>query len=264
VAADITNNQEKTMIPQEISNKLHALRLVGMIKALEDQTEMRAIEQLSFNERLELLIDREEIERRNKSFQNRLRKAKLKDNASIEDVDFTPVRGLQKTSILRFMSGDWISGHQNIIVTGSTGAGKTYLACAIAQAACRVGYTALYLRIPRFLRSLEIARADGSYEKLLRDIQKTDVVLFDDFGQTKLQTDEARDLLEIMDDRHGQRSAIITSQLETGKWHDLIPDPTIADALLDRIIHRSHKIEVKGPSMRKEKSPLTKKEASTK
>lgn len=251
------------MLPQQITTKLHALRLVGMIKALEEQAEMPNIKQLGFDERFQLIIDREEIERRNKSFQNRLRKAKLKDNANIEQVDFAPIRGLQKTVILKFMSGDWIQGHQNIIITGSTGAGKTYLACAIAQAACRVGYSAQYLRIPRFLRSLEVARADGSYEKLLREIQKTDVVLFDDFGQTKLQTEEARDLLEIMDDRHGQRSAIITSQLDSSKWYELIPDPTIADALLDRIIHRSHKIEVKGPSMRKEKSGLTKKETST-
>ncbi len=120
------------------------------------------------------------------------------------------------------------------------------------------GYTILYLRIPRFLRSLEVARADGSYTKLLNDIQKTDLILFDDFGQSKLQTEEARDLLEIMDDRHGQRSSIITSQIDNTKWYELIPDPTIADALLDRIIHRSHKIDVKGPSMRKEKSGLTK------
>lgn len=251
------------MLSPQVTAKLHALRLVGMLKALEEQDAMPDIAQLGFDERLALIIDREEVERRNKSFENRLRKAKLKENACIEQLDFSPVRGIQKSSILKFMSCDWIAGHQNIIITGSTGAGKTYLACAIAQAACRVGYTALYLRIPRFLRSLEVARADGSYEKLLRDIQKTDLILFDDFGQNKLQAEEARDLLEIMDDRHGQRSVIITSQLESSKWYELIADPTIADALLDRIIHRSHQIVVKGPSMRKEKSGLTKPVQST-
>jgi transposase len=138
-----------------------------------------------------------------------------------------------------------------------------YLACAIAQAVCRSGYTVKYVRIPRFLRSLEVARNDGSYDKMLQYLQKTDLILFDDFGQAKLQLEEARDLLEVMDDRHGQRSAIITSQLESSKWYELIPDPTIADALLDRIIHRSHLINVKGPSMRKTKSGLTKGTKST-
>lgn len=248
----------------QVTSMLQSLRLTGMLHALEEQNAMPNIGQLSFEERFSLIIDREDVERRNKSFQNRLRKGKLKENASVEDLDFGPKRCIAKTAILKFMSCDWVEGHQNIIVTGSTGAGKTYMACALAQAACRQGYSILYLRIPRFLRSLEVARADGSYEKLLREIQKTDLVLFDDFGQSKLQTEEARDLLEIMDDRHGLRSCIITSQLESAKWYELIPDPTIADALLDRIIHRSHKIEIKGPSMRKEKSELTKEEKSTK
>jgi DNA replication protein DnaC len=252
------------MLSQQVTNKLQSLRLTGMLKALEEQNAMPSIGQLSFDERLELIVDREDIERRNKSFQNRLRKAKLKETASIEELEFSPVRGLSKTAIMKFLSGEWIEGHQNIIITGSTGAGKTYLACAIAQAACRQGYTVQYLRIPRFLRSLEVARVDGSYEKLLREIHKTNLILFDDFGQAKLQIDEARDLLEIMDDRQGQRSSIITSQLDSSKWYDLIPDPTIADALLDRIIHRSHKIAIKGPSMRKVKSGLTTEEKLTK
>jgi DNA replication protein DnaC len=246
------------MLSDQVTSKLHSLRLTGMLKALEEQHAMPNISQLSFDERIELLIDREDIERRNKSFQNRLRKGKLKDNACIENLDFSSIRGLQKTTIMKFLSCEWIEGHQNIIITGSTGAGKTYLACALAQAVCRQGYTILYLRIPRFLRSLEIARSDGSYTKLLSEIQKTDLILFDDFGQSKLQLEEAKDLLEIMDDRHGQKSSIITSQIESAKWYELIPDPTIAEALLDRIIHCSHKIDVKGPSMRKEKSGLTK------
>lgn len=252
------------MLSHQTTSKLQSLRLTGMLKALEEQYAMPDIGQLTFEERLELIIEREDVERRNKSFQNRLRKAKFKENASIEELDFNPIRCLSKTAIMKFISCEWIQGHQNIIITGSTGAGKTYLACAIAQAACRQGYTSQYLRIPRFLRSLEVARADGSYEKLLSDMQKTDLILFDDFGQAKLQVDEARDLLEIMDDRHGQRSSIITSQLASGKWYELIPDPTIADALLDRIIHRAHKIEVKGPSMRKVKSGLTREEKPTK
>jgi DNA replication protein DnaC len=228
-----------------------------------EQSHMPDIGQLNFDERFTLLLDREDMDRRNKAFQNRVRKAKFKENACVEDLDFDPIRGLSKTNVLNFISGDWIKGHQNIIISGSTGAGKTYLACAIAQAACRCGYTVKYVRIPRFLRSLEVARNDGSYDKMLQDLQKTDLILFDDFGQAKLQLEEARDLLEVMDDRHGQRSAIITSQLESSKWYELIPDPTIADALLDRIIHRSHLINVKGPSMRKTKSGLTKGAKST-
>jgi len=251
------------MITHQITSKLQDLRLTGMLKALEDQNKMPEIGQLTFDERFTLLLDREDVDRRNKAFQNRVRKAKFKENACVEDLDFDPIRGLSKTTILKFVSGDWIKGHQNIIVTGSTGAGKTYLACAIAQAVCRSGYTVKYVRIPRFLRSLEVARTDGSYDKMLLDLQKTDLILFDDFGQAKLQLEEARDLLEVMDDRHGQRSAIITSQLESSKWYELIPDPTIADALLDRIIHRSHQIQVKGPSMRKTKSGLTNGSKST-
>lgn len=252
------------MITHQITSKLQSLRLTGMLKAMEDQSQMPDIGQLNFDERFSLLLDREDIDRRNKAFQNRVRKAKFKENACVEDLDFDPVRGLSKTTVLKFVSGDWIKGHQNIIITGATGAGKTYLACAIAQAVCRSGYTVKYVRIPRFLRSLEVARNDGSYDKMLQDLQKTDIILFDDFGQTKLQLDEARDLLEVMDDRHGQRSVIITSQLESSKWYELIPDPTIADALLDRIIHRSHQIHVKGPSMRKTKSGLTTGSKSTK
>jgi DNA replication protein DnaC len=223
---------------------------------------MPDIGHLTFDERFALLLDREDLDRRNKAFQNRVRKAKFKESACIEDLDFDPVRGLSKTTVLNFVSGDWIKGHQNIIITGSTGAGKSYLACALAQAVCRNGYTVKYMRIPRFLRSLEVARNDGSYDKMLQDLQKIDLIVFDDFGQAKLEIEEARDLLEVMDDRHGQRSAIITSQLESSKWYELIPDPTIADALLDRIIHRSHQIHVKGPSMRKTKSGLTKEKKS--
>lgn len=252
------------MLTNQVSSKLQALRLGGMLKGLEEQETMPNISQLNFNERFELLLDREDMVRRNKSFQNRIRKAKFKENACIEDIDYDPSRGLAKTTILKFASADWITGHQNIIITGPTGAGKTYLACAIAQAVCRSNYTAKYLRIPRFLRSLEIARNDGSYDKLLQEIQKTDLVLFDDFGQSRLQPDEAKDLLEVMDDRHGQRSVIITSQLESSKWYELIPDPTIADALLDRIIHRSHQINIKGASMRRTKSGLTGTPDSTK
>lgn len=252
------------MLSHQVTSKLQTLRLSGMLQALEEQNSMPNINQLSFDERFGLIIDREDIERRNKSFNNRLKKGKLKENANIEELDFNPKRSISKTTILKFISCDWIKGHQNIIVTGSTGAGKTYMSCALAQAACRQGYTIMYLRIPRFLRTLEVARADGSYDKLLKDLQKTDLILFDDFGQAKLQTEEARDLLEIMDDRHATRSCIITSQLDSTKWYDLIPDPTIADALLDRIIHRSHKIDIKGPSMRKERSALTADNKSTK
>jgi len=237
--------------------KLSEMRLLGMLKALEEQQALPSSRELSFEERLSLMIDREHSERRNQQFRNRIKRAKPKEQALIEDIDFSKSRGIQKQQILSLASCDWVRGQQNIIVSGPTGVGKTYLACALLHAACREGFTAKYIRIPRFLRSITVSKIDGSYEKMMSELGRIDVVLFDDIGLSKLSGDEARDFLEIMEDRHALKSSILTSQLDADKWYELIPDPTIADALLDRIIHRSHRIKLTGPSLRKTKSGLT-------
>jgi DNA replication protein DnaC len=237
--------------------KLSEMRLLGMLKAMEEQQAQPTVGELSFDERLSLLIDREYSERKNQQFRNRIKRAKTKEQALIEDIDYSKSRGLQKQQILSLSSCEWVRGQQNIIVSGPTGVGKTYLACALLHSACREGFTAKYVRIPRFLREITVSKIDGSYGKMMADIARTDVVLFDDIGLSKLSGEEAREFLEIMEDRHALRSSILTSQLDPDKWYELIPDPTIADALLDRIIHRSHRIKLTGPSLRKTMSRLT-------
>jgi DNA replication protein DnaC len=245
------------MMTNPTLSKLQDMRLIGMVKAFEEQIAMPDIGQMTFEDRFGLIIDREEIERRNRKFKTRIRKAKPKESACVEDITFSSARGIDKKTVLSLANCEWIRHQQNIIISGPTGVGKTYLACALLHSACREGFTAKYLRVPRFLRQLSAAKLDGSYDKLMKDLARTDVILFDDLGLSKMSGEESRDLLEIMEDRHAQKSSILTSQLDSEKWYDLIPDPTIADALLDRIIHRSHKIKLKGGSLRKTNSGLT-------
>jgi len=245
------------MLNNPTLNKLQEMRLLGMLKAFEEQLATADTGQMTFEERFGLIVDREDCERRNRRFRSRIKKAKPKEQACIEDLDFSGQRGIKKTDILSLVACEWIRNHQNVIISGPTGVGKTYLGCALLHAACKEGFTARYVRMPRFFRSIAVAKLDGGYEKLMAELAKTDVILFDDIGLSKMDGEQARDLLEIMEDRHAQRSSIFTSQLEAGKWYELIPDPTIADALLDRVIHRSHTIKLKGGSMRKEKSGLT-------
>ena len=233
------------------------MRLLGMLKALEEQQAQPSVAELSFDERLALMIDREHSERKNLQFRNRIKRAKPKEQALIEDLDYSKSRGLQKQQILSLASCEWVRGKQNVIISGPTGVGKTYLACALLHSACREGFTAKYVRIPRLLRDITVAKIDGSHGKMMKEIAKTDVVLFDDIGLSKLSGDEAREFLEVVEDRHALKSSIFTSQLDPDKWYELIPDPTVADALLDRIIHRSHRIRLTGPSLRKTMSSLT-------
>jgi DNA replication protein DnaC len=245
------------MLMNQTVSKLQGLKLLGMLKAFEDQLSMPDVGQMNFEQRFGLIVDREENERRNSKFKSRLKRSNPKEAACIEDIDFNAGRGIDKATTLSFASCEWVRQQQNIIISGPTGVGKTYIACALLHSACKEGFTARYVRVPRFLRSIAVAKADGSYDKFMADIAKIDVVLFDDIGLSKLSGEESRDLLEIMEDRHAKRSSIITSQLDTGSWYELIPDPTIADAILDRIVHRSHRLKIHGPSMRKIRSPLT-------
>jgi DNA replication protein DnaC len=211
------------------------------------------IEQLGFLERLALLLDREITERDNRRLTPRLRSAKLKQAATLEDLDFHTPRQLDRALVRSLATCDWVKAPLNLPITGPTGGGKSYLACALAQKACREGYTAFYPRRPRLFVDLEIARGDGRYPKLMRQLARVDVPILDDFGLEPLSDRHRRDLLELFEDRYAARSTIMTSQLPSNLWHDAIGDPTLADATLDRLVHNAHRLELKGPSLRKSK-----------
>ena len=232
--------------------KLKALRFTGMARALEEQMIMpQMIDDLTFEDRLGLMIDREVTERENRRLKSRLKKARLRQQASIEDIDYRHPRGLDKTLMAQLSSCAFIPEHHNLIITGPTGCGKTYLACAFAHKACREGYTAQYIRLPRLLPELHIAKGDGRYGRLLASFAKADLLVLDDWGLLTLNDEQRHDLLEITEDRHGIRSTLVASQFPVDNWHDLIGDPTLADAILDRLVHNAYKITLKGDSMRK-------------
>lgn len=245
------------MLTHPTLDKLQALKLTGMTAALAEQLQMPDIEELSFDERLGLLVDRELTARDNRRLTSRLRRARLKHPAALEDIDYRHPRGLDKSLLQALASCRWVKEHLNILITGPTGVGKTWLACALAQKACREGHTALYLRLPRLLQELAIAKGDGRYPRLLGTLAKTEVLILDDWGLVQPSAEQRRDLLEILEDRHGIRSTLATSQLPIDKWHDLIGDPTLADAILDRLVHNAYKITLKGASMRKRNTKLT-------
>jgi len=233
--------------------KLREMKLAGMAEALSEQLSDPDVSAMTFEDRLGLLVDREDITRANRQLRTRLTQAKLRLSACVEDIDYHSRRGLSKTVIRGLASGRWLGEHLNILITGPTGVGKTYLACALAQQVCRQGRRALYLRLPRLCHDLEIARADGSYHKQLAKLARHDLLVLDDWGLAPLAPAGRRDLLEILDDRYQRRSTLITSQLPVGKWHEYLDDPTLADAILDRVIHNAHKIELSGDSLRKQK-----------
>ena len=209
---------------------------------------------LAFDERFGLLVDAEWIDRQNKRLARNLREAKLRlSDACIEGIDYPPRRKLDKAVIRSLASCAWIQEHHNVVITGPTGVGKTYIACALAQQACRKGYRALYRRVPRIFDEILLARADGTYPRWLAKVARFDVVVLDDWGLVPLADSERRDLLEIMEDRYGNRSTILTSQMPVEQWHDQVGDPTIADAFCDRLLHNAHRIELHGPSRRQEK-----------
>ncbi len=241
------------MLTSPTLEKLKEMRLLGMAGALEDQLQTPEISSLAFEERLGLLVDREQTERDNRRLKTRLTKARLRQQASLEDIDYSGNRGLDKAQLLDLGSCKWITEHNNLLLTGPTGAGKTYIACALAQKACRQGLTALYLRLPRLFGDLTIAKGDGRYGKLLVRYSRMDVMVLDDWGVTPMTAENRRDLLEILDDRYEKKSTLITSQLPVEKWHRYLEDPTLADAILDRVVHNAYRVELKGESMRKRK-----------
>ena len=250
------------MLKHPTLDKLHALKLTGMAAALTDQSATPDITDLSFEERLGLLVDREMTERDNRRMTSRLRRAKLRHAAILEDLDYRHSRGLDKGLVQSLASCQWVKEHLNVLITGPTGVGKTWLACALAHKACREGYTAQYVRLTRLLRELTIAKGDGQYAKLLTNLAKVDVLILDDWGLMKLSAENRRDLLEVLEDRHGRRSTIATSQLPIEEWHGVIGDATLADAILDRLVHNAYKINLRGESMRKQQAKLTATETS--
>jgi len=246
------------MLINQTREKLEQLKFKGMLQAFDEQISLPEVKDLTFEQRLGLLIDREIIERQNRRLKTRLRQAKLRENAAIEDIDFQSSRGLDKAVILSLAQCEWINRNQNIIITGPTGVGKTYLACALAQKACRQGYKAIYQRLPRLFEQLAMAKGDGLYAKLLDKTAKSDLIILDDWGLSVLTESQRKDLLELIEDRYSLRSTIIATQLPITKWHEVINDQTIADAILDRLVHNAYKINMKGGSMRKKlnKVPL--------
>ena len=239
------------MLRHPTAEKLQSLKLTGMVKALDEQRAMTDIEELTFEERLGLLLDRELTERENRRLGTRLKKAKLRHACCIEDLDFRTPRGLDKALILSLAACAWIAKGINVLITGPTGVGKSYLGCALGHKACLEGHSVLYLRLPRLLEELRLAKADGSYGKLMMSYAKTNLLVLDDWGLTPLDDNQRRDLLELLEDRHGLRSTIVTSQLPVENWHDYLGDPTLAGAILDRLVHNAYKINLKGESMRK-------------
>jgi DNA replication protein DnaC len=233
--------------------KLHALKLYAMTSAWIAQRADPAIGDLDFDERLALIVEAETLARDNKRLAKLLREAKLRiPTACMEDVDLSPKREIDKALFRQIATGRWIADRQNILITGMTGVGKSFCACALGQLACRQGFRVAYKRVPRLFEELALAHADGSYVRLLARLAKIDVLILDDWALAPLTDQQRRDVLEILEDRHGARSTVVTSQLPIESWHDYIAHPTIADAVLDRLVHNAHKLKMKGPSRRKE------------
>jgi DNA replication protein DnaC len=238
-------------------DKLRSLKLEAFARGLEEQMGSADLEGLGFEERLGLLVDREVGDREQQRLARRLRKARLRQSACLEDVDFRHPRGLDRSLVLALGSCRWIKEHLNVLIVGATGTGKSYLACALAHRACMQGYTTLYMRVPRLLGELALARGDGRYSRVLRSLAKVDLLVLDDWGLSRLEADEREDMLEIMEDRYQARSTIVASQLPVDAWHEVVGNPTLADAILDRLVNSAYRISLTGGSMRRKLSGLT-------
>jgi len=238
------------MLIQQTLERLHELRLTGMARALEEQLAIPDTQSLGFDDRFAFLVEREVTCRHDRRLTRHLHLAKLRLSACVEDIDFRSPRGLDKSLLVRLAGCDWVRAQQIVLISGATGTGKSFLACALGHSACRHGLSTRYFRLSRLLGALAIARADGSYARTLERLARTDLLILDDFGLAPLSDGERRDLLELLEDRHNRRATLMTSQLPLNHWHEAIGDPTLADAILDRLVHQAHRITLKGPSMR--------------
>ena len=245
------------MLTHPTEQRLVALGLAGMAKALEEQRRQPDIAALPFEDRLGLLVDREAIERENKRLTSRLKFAGLRQNAVVEDADMKAARSLDKPLFAKLAAGDWIDQHQNLIIVGKTGLGKSWLACALGHKACRDDRSVVYHRVPRLFDALALARGDGRHARLLKGLARSQLLILDDWGLANVTADQGRDLLEILDDRQGRGSTIVTSQVDVKHWHEMFANPTVADAILDRLVHNAHRLNLAGESLRKDPAKPT-------
>ena len=245
------------MLHEQTHRKLMEMKLYGLAATFEQYLDGGGEEHLSFADRFGLMVDHEWTERQDRSLKRRLGAAKLREPACIEDVNWRHPRNLDRSVVERLATCRWVGNHENLVFTGPTGIGKTWLTCALAHQACRQGYSVLYTRFPRLMHELHIARGEGSYGKALNRFARIQLLIVDDWGLAPLGDRERRDMLEILEDRHGRRSTVIASQLPVKVWHDTIGEPTIADALLDRLVHSAHRIELHGASLRGNRTPLS-------
>ena len=244
------------MLTQPLLEKLSALKLSGFRSALEEQFKNPQYAELSFEERLGLLVDVETTRRKNSRLQRRIKAAHFPLQATLQDLDLSPSRGIKRAQVLELAQAEWVRRHLNTLVLGATGAGKTYLACALGRAACESEFNVRYVRTSRLLQSLALAQADGSYPQLLRSLARIHLLILDDWLRDPLSRSQAKDLLEIIDDRYGRSATLVATQVPVSNWHERIPDPTLSDAVLDRLIHNAYRLELLGDSMRKTHSPL--------
>ena len=245
------------MLTNQTMEKLQALRLEGMAEALEEQRRQTDISQLEFEERLGLLVERQWLWKENRGLARRLHLAQFKLGATLEDIDYRHPRGLKRAQIDQLRACGWVRRHHNCLITGPTGSGKTYLACALGHQTCRDGQRVGYYYAPKLFRELAAAQADGSLLRLLKRLKRTALLIIDDFGLAGLSGRQYRDLLEILDDRQGQGATLVTSQFPVKEWHQIINDATVADAILDRLVHNAYRLELEGESMRGSKAGLT-------
>ena len=240
------------MLNNQTLQTLRSLKLTGMADGLEQQLEQPSTHaELGFEQRLALLVDRESTHRHNNKLTRLLKAARLKLQAAPEDINYSHPRGLAQSQFADLLSNQWLHQHHNILITGPTGCGKTYLACVLGTQACRAGLSVRYFRTSRLLEDLSIAHGDGRFPRLIKQLAKADLLILDDWGLEKMTLSQRNDVLEIMEDRHGFKSTLITSQVPIQQWHNMIGDATLADAILDRLLHNSHKLKLKGESMRK-------------
>lgn len=251
------------MLLHQTIEALNRLKLYGMAHAIREQEQDSVCRDLTFEERFGLLVDREVVEQENRHLDSRLRLAKLRQSATFEDIDYKTTRGLNKAVLLELSTCAWIRNHQNLLIIGPTGVGKTYLACGLAHKACREGFSVLYQRMSRMLHELSVARGDGRYLRLIKALAKVELLILDDWGLEIFGKEHRHDLLDLLEERHDRKSTLVTSQVPVENWHSIIGDPTVADSILDRLVHNAHNIDLKGESMRKKMAAILKNKTTT-